>query len=163
MIGGLPVTDTRTRTVKPVASILMLLSLFAASVVSSLIPLVNAEALVVGAVLAAPPAFTLIIAMVVTAGQVAGKVVLFRGGAGLTASKMVGESERAKSMARRLEARPGALRATLFASAAVGLPPLYLMAVVAGAARLPIWSFTALCLTGRFMRFYAIALVPALL
>ena len=142
---------------------LLLLTLFAASVVSSLVPLVNAEALVVGSVLAAPPAFALAIAAVVTAGQVAGKVVLFLGGTGLMKSRRAKESPKARALALRMEGRPRALRMTLFASASLGLPPLYLMAIVAGAARLPMPTFATLCVTGRFARFYALALAPALL
>ena len=142
---------------------LLLLTLFVAAVVSSLVPLVNAEALVVGSVLAAPPAFALVIAAVVTAGQVAGKVVLFMGGTGLMQTRRAAESPRARALARRMEGRPGAMRVTVFASATLGLPPLYLMAIVAGAARLPMPTFATLCVTGRFMRFYMLALAPALL
>lgn len=144
-------------------TLLMLFSLFAASVLSSLVPVVNAEALVLGSVLAAPPALTLLIVVVVTAGQVLGKVVLYRGGMGLVEARNVEKSRRARVLTERLRSHPRALQLVLFASASVGLPPLYLMAVVAGAARLPLWSFAVLCVAGRFVRFYALALVPALL
>jgi membrane protein YqaA with SNARE-associated domain len=144
-------------------TVLMLFSLLAASVVSSLVPAVNAEALVVASVLAAPPALTLLIVVVVTAGQVLGKVVLYRGGLGITRVSTAKKSRRARGLVERLRARPGELRLMLLASASVGLPPLYLMAVVAGAAGLPLGSFAVLCVVGRFARFYALALVPALL
>ena len=143
-------------------TLLLLLSLFAASVVSSLVPVVNAEALLIGSVLAAPPALTLLIVSVVAIGSVVGKIVLYRGGRSLGASKRVEGAGRTRALVERLEARPVALRATLLASAAVGLPPLYAMAVVSGVVRLPVRSFIALCLTGRFARFYALALVPGL-
>ena len=144
-------------------TLVMLFSLFAASVLGSLVPVVNTEALVVGAVLVAAPALTLLIVVVVTAGQVVGKVVLYRGGMGLMPAGDDEKSGRARKLIERLRYRPRELRLMLFASALVGLPPLYLMAVVAGAARLPLWSFAAVCVAGRFVRFYALALVPAFL
>jgi membrane protein YqaA with SNARE-associated domain len=140
----------------------LLFSLFAASVVSSLVPVVNAEALVLGAVLAAPPALTLAIVVMATAGQVLGKVILYQGGMGLAASKRAEKSPRARELTERLAGRPGMLRLALFASATTGLPPLYVMAVVSGATRLPLGIFALLCTSGRVIRFYALALVPAL-
>jgi len=141
----------------------MLLSLLAASVVSSLVPVVNAEALALGSALVAAPGAGLVIAVVVTVGQVAGKLVLYRGGRGLGGSATVRDSTRATAMVGRFASRPGLLRWTFFASACAGLPPLYLMAVVAGALRLPVRTFLALCLTGRFLRFYLIVLIPRVL
>jgi membrane protein YqaA with SNARE-associated domain len=141
----------------------MLLSLFAASVVSSLVPVVNAEALALGSALVAPAGMGLTIALVIAGGQVMGKVVLYRGGRGLGGSTTVGGSRRASEMAERLASRPKLLRWTFFASACTGLPPLYVMAVVAGALRLPVRTFLALCLTGRFLRFYVLVLIPRIL
>jgi len=144
-------------------TLLMLLSLFAAAVVSGLVPVVNAEALLLASVIAAPPAFTLLIVTVVVVGQVVAKIALYRGALGLADSKTAKSSDRARVLVERLRSRPNALRATLFASASLGLPPLYVMTLVAGAARLPLGVFVVLCTTGRFARFYALALVPALL
>ena len=144
-------------------TLMLLLTLFAASAVSSLVPVINAEALLLGSVLAAPPALTMGIVLMATAGQVLGKVILYHGGLGLAGSKKAAKSERAKALTERFGRRPGMLRLTLFASATTGLPPLYVMSVVSGAARLPLGSFTLLCTSGRFIRFYALALLPAIL
>ena len=92
-----------------------------------------------------------------------GKVVLYLGGKGIGNSRASRKSERAQAMATRLRGKQGKLGLTLFASASVGLPPLYVMAVVAGIARMPVPSFVGLCLLGRFIRFYALVLTPQLI
>lgn len=139
----------------------MFLGLLGASVVSSLVPVVNAEALLLASVLAAP-AWALPIVAVVAVGQVAGKIVLYGGGSGLRRAPGASPDGRIQRLSDRLAARPGALRVTLLISAVVGLPPLYAMAVVSGVARLPMRDFVLLCLAGRFVRFYSLALVPEL-
>ena len=144
-------------------STVMLLSLLAASVLSSLVPVVNAEALALGSALVAPAEMGLLIAVVITVGQVAGKLVLYRGGRGLGGSTAFRGSRRAAEMVERLASRPRLLRWTLFASASTGLPPLYVMSVAAGTMRLPIRTFLALCLAGRFIRFYVLVLIPRIL
>jgi membrane protein YqaA with SNARE-associated domain len=123
---------------------------------------VNAEALVVAGSLTASPAIALAVTLVVTLGQVAGKIVLYQGGRGIGTSKAAASSPRALRLAERLQSRRGLLGLTFFASASVGLPPLYLMAVVAGIARLPVGAFVGLCFAGRFLRFQSLALIPLL-
>lgn len=143
------------------ATLSMFMGLLGASVVSSLVPVVNAEALLLAAVFAAP-ALTLPIVAIVAGGQVVGKIVLYRGGSGLHRLGKPRAEGRIQRLTERLGARPGALRITLLVSAVVGLPPLYAMAVVCGAARLPMRQFVGLCLVGRLARFYSLALVPGL-
>ena len=48
---------------------------------------------------------------------------------------------------------PGGTAALLFASASVGFPPLYVIAVLAGQLRVNIWLFVSTCLVGRYLRF----------
>ena len=48
---------------------------------------------------------------------------------------------------------PAGPRALLFASASLGFPPLYVMAVLAGQLRVNIWLFVSTCLVGRYIRF----------
>ena len=119
---------------------------------SGLVPAVNAEALLVGSILAAPPEMTLVIVLIVTVGQVAAKLLLYGGGVGIAGSKAFEKTARAKKLAESLGDRPIALGGAFFASATVGLPPLYVMAVAAGVARLPLLVFVVLCFVGRFLR-----------
>ena len=144
-------------------TLLVLVSLFGGAVVSSLVPLVNAEAIVLATALTVPPELALLVALAVALGQVTGKVVLYYSGKGIGRLATSGESPRAVAMARRLRGKQGRLRLTFFASASVGLPPLYIMASVAGLARMPMPTFLSLCFIGRFIRFYALFLVPGLL
>ena len=144
-------------------TLLVLVSLFGGAVVSALVPLVNAEAIVLATALTVPPELALLVALAVALGQVTGKVVLYYGGKGIGTLATSGRSPRAHAMARRLRGNQGRLRLTFFASASVGLPPLYIMASVAGLARMPLPTFLSLCFIGRFIRFYALFLVPGLL
>ena len=144
-----------------VTELAMLAGLLGASVVSSLVPIVNAEALLLGSVIAAPPELALVIVSVVAFGQVAGKLVLYAGGAGLdSAARKRRADGRVARLTQKLGDRPMMLRATLLGSSYAGLPPLYAMALVCGAVRMPRGSFVGLCLAGRFGRFYTLALVP---
>lgn len=137
-----------------------LTSLLGASVVSGLVPLVNAEALVVGAAIAAPPGLATAVAFTGALGQMIAKLVLYGGGRGAGAVAHKKAEGRARAMANRLESRPLALGGFYFASASVGLPPLYLMSIVAGLARMSLWTFLILGMTGRFLRFWLLALIP---
>ena len=141
----------------------MLAGLFVAAVVSSLVPLVNAEVLVLTAALVVPSELVLLVVFSVTLGQVLGKIVLYRGGEGIGNAATSGTSRRALAMADRLREKQGRLRLAFLSSSLVGLPPLYVMAAVAGIARMPMPTFVGLCFLGRFIRFYVLALTPGLL
>ena len=124
---------------------------------SGLVPAVNAEAILVASILAAPPEMTLAIVLIVTIGQVAAKLLLYGGGVSLAGSKAAEKLARARRVAESLGDRPLVLGVAFLASATIGLPPLYVMAIVAGIARLPLPVFVVLCFVGRFVRFYALA------
>ena len=51
---------------------------------------------------------------------------------------------------------PGGTAVMLFASASLGFPPLYVVAVLAGQLRVNIWLFVSTCLAGRYIRFLVI-------
>jgi membrane protein YqaA with SNARE-associated domain len=140
---------------------MILLALLGSSVASALVPVVNAEALVLVAAAAVPHRLAPIVAIVAAIGQMAGKVVLYRGGRGVGA-RASARSGKAAGMAARFRDRPGALTLLYFVSAVVGIPPFYLMSVVAGIATVPLGVFLILGFLGRFLRFYALAVVPGL-
>ena len=56
----------------------------------------------------------------------------------------------------RVHERPNQTALLLFASASLGFPPLYVMAVLAGQMKVRLWLFISTCLTGRFIRFLVI-------
>jgi membrane protein YqaA with SNARE-associated domain len=139
----------------------ILLALLGSSVASALVPVVNAEALVLVAAAAVPHELVAVVATMGAAGQMAGKVVLYRGGRGVGV-RASARSGRAAETAARLRDRPGALTLLYFLSAVLGLPPFYLMSLVAGIASLQFGVFLVLGFLGRFIRFYALAAVPGL-
>lgn len=144
------------------ATTLVLLVLLVGSLVSALVPVVNAEALVLAAAAALPPELAAAVAAVAATGQMGGKVVLYRAGRGL-GERTSAQSARAMAIAARVKKSPRTLSLLFFSSALVGLPPLYLMAAVAGVACLPMAAFLALGFGGRFARFWALAALPGLL
>lgn len=143
------------------ATMALLGSLMAASLVSALVPVVNAEALIVAAAWAAPTEMAIAVAAIGALGQMVGKTVLFLGGRKAAEAASHG-SARTRAWADRLNGRPLLARVTLFAAALVGLPPFYLMAVAAGAASISLGAFLVIGAVGRFLRFYALARIPGL-
>jgi membrane protein YqaA with SNARE-associated domain len=139
-------------------------------VASALIPLFNAEVYMLSVAVTAP--LTGIVAGVagLAVGQTIGKLAWFyagRGGSAKLASLVrrrranrpmpIEGSGRWTRWLRYLARRPTA--ALLVAvSAATGIPPLAVVSVAAGASPLRPQEFVALCLSGRCVRFAAVAL-----
>ena len=137
--------------------------------VSALFPLVNAEAYVLIAAARTNVALTLGVAVALAVGQTVGKLVLFeaaRRGTGRLHARLSrhggGRVERWRDRADGLMTRRRTGLPTVLASAAVGLPPLALVSMVAGASAQKRCEFGAICLIGRTARFAALALPAAL-
>ena len=135
---------------------------------SALLPLINAEAY---ALVTAAGATSLTVAAVVVAlsvGQTMGKVVLFetaRRGSGRLAPRLTRRRHPPSARATRWTERVGGwLRSdrtgapVVLAAAAVGIPPLAIVSVVAGAAGQRRRIFIPLCLVGRLARFTVLVL-----
>jgi membrane protein YqaA with SNARE-associated domain len=137
----------------------------AIGVASALLPIVNAEAyaLLTAARTHGVAAVAVVLALAV--GQTIGKLVLFqaaRHGSGRLHTRLCrrGEGRAARwhvrvcgLMTRRRTGLP-----TVLASAAVGLPPLVLVSLAAGASTQRRWEFGTVCLLGRSARFAALTL-----
>jgi hypothetical protein len=129
---------------------------WAGAVVSSLVPFVYAEVLLLG-LTAAYPADAAWIVVLVATGQMAGKVVLFLGGGRLTPAAA------AARLARWCRGRGRAAGGPLVGvSALVGLPPFYLVSLAAPALGVRLRTFLAMGLAGRLLRFGILAALPAL-
>ena len=127
------------------------------ALVSSLVPFVNAELLLLGLALGAPAAAPLL-AVVVAVGQMAGKSALFFGGSRLSQSALESRLERWRL--RRLGGRGAAPLVGL--SAFTGLPPFYLLSVAAPALGIRFRTFLVMGLAGRLLRFGGLVLLPEL-
>jgi membrane protein YqaA with SNARE-associated domain len=140
---------------------------------SALIPVVNAELYLLAIVATASPVTGVGAVVGLAVGQVAGKVCLF---AAARRGRVAGERWRGRhppdgggsgAWRSRLSRWAGgglglldrALPAAgvLFTSAAVGLPPLAVTTVAAGVRRTPASLFVACALSGRLVRFGALA------
>ena len=137
--------------------IALLTSVFVASVVSGLIPIVNAEVLVAGAAVAAPPGYVIPVVAVCSLGQIVAKVGLYAGARWLPErlpEKARARLDRASEKTKRLEQAGFTL---VLVSSVVGIPPFYLIALAAGAMRLNLTWFIVVGLVGRVVRFGIVA------
>jgi membrane protein YqaA with SNARE-associated domain len=137
----------------------------AVGVASALMPLVNAEAYALLAAARTHREEAVAVVLALAVGQTIGKLMLFeaaRRGSGRLHARLHrrGEGRAARwhdrvcgLMARRRTGLP-----TVLASASVGLPPLAVVSLVAGASAQRRWEFGSVCLLGRAARFAALAL-----
>ena len=124
---------------------------------SGILPLVNAELLVVGVVVAAPEIGVPLVAAVSATGQMLTKTMLF-GLARLAPGRLKGKARAALDRAAgAVTARGGAASSLIFASAVTGVPPFYGVSLAAGALGMRLRSFLVSGTAGRLLRFAAIA------
>lgn len=146
----------------------------AAGIGSALLPLVNAEAYAVITTAGATAVSVAAVVVALSVGQTIGKVVLFetaRRGRRWLPQHRPPRSDRARRRAARTarwaERAAGWLRSdrtgapVVLAAATVGVPPLAIVSVAAGAAGQRRRVFVPLCLLGRLTRF-TILVLPAL-
>ncbi len=133
----------------------------AACFAGAIVPVVNAELYVLSLGAVAPPALLPPLVLAATLAHMAGKAVLYC--AGRAADRLPpGRLARRVAAARaRLEGRARLGGALVFASAAVGVPPFYAVAVVSGALRYDFRRFVVLGFAGRLLRFAALIALPA--
>lgn len=143
-------------------------------VLSALVPVVNAEVYAVAVSLKAAPVVALLCALALAVGQTGGKWVWFtsgRKGAEVharrrrsrttqeqRAEQAAGERRLLDRLAERLRDRRSSA-ALVLVSGSVGVPPLALVSVAAGANRMRTRDFLVCCLLGRAARF-SVVLVP---
>jgi membrane protein YqaA with SNARE-associated domain len=139
----------------------LLLITFGYAVLSALIPIFNAELYVAGLGTQESVGRAISLSIAAGVGQTVGKLVWHVGAQRFAESKwMRGKlnSERRRAehdkWFSRLESRPVWSGIILTSSAFVGLPPLWVMATLAGALRVSYWVFVPTVLVGRTARFY---------
>ena len=137
-------------------------SVLGASVASALLPLINIEAILAVAVSRAPEAMWALVAAA-TVGQMLGKIFWYWGGMNLDRAPWVHRQlQKPKVEAslhrwhKRAEGRPWFTAGLLLVSAAIGVPPYAVTAVLAGMLRVPFWIFFVTGLVGRGLRFWAV-------
>lgn len=138
------------------------LACFALSVVSALVPWFNGEVLLLTFAASVPSRGALVpLVLAATAGQMAGKCVLYFLARAATARRSAHTVERLGAWRQRLEARPVRALVLVFVSSAIGVPPFYVVTLLAGTLHIGFRGFVGMGTAGRLVRFGALALVPA--
>ncbi|MEQ9568769.1 MAG: hypothetical protein RLN75_01155 [Longimicrobiales bacterium] len=131
--------------------------LFVGSIVSGVVPLVNAELICVAAAVAVPFAGLPLVVAASTVGQMIAKVVLFalaRSAPSRLPKKAAARLDKAVEAVRE---RGGAAGSLVFVSAVVGLPPFYGVSLAAGALGMRLSTFLLTGTAGRAIRFAVLA------
>lgn len=146
---------------------------FGVSVAGALLPLISVEIFVVGIVLHGTAMPWWLLAIVIAAGQLGGKLLHYYAARG--AIRMPRFLQRRKTTEKRpsrwrarlerfrdnCQDRPLWAGGVLLSSALLSIPPFFPTAMVAGWARVPVVNFLVTVFVGRFIRFAALALAPA--
>jgi membrane protein YqaA with SNARE-associated domain len=134
---------------------------FLLSIVSALVPWVNGEIILLSltALARSPWARTGLVLSACT-GQMAGKCILYWAGKGVIPLKSGRVKETLSVWKGRLERSPSRMLSLVFVSSAVGIPPFYVVTILAGALRVRFGPFFAVGACGRLVRFGTLAFVP---
>lgn len=136
---------------------------FLLSLTSAVLPWVNAEVLMLTAVpLANTPGTLGALVGVVTLGQMTGKAAIYW----IARSGRLPRGTRAEAALlrwrERFERCPRSALGVMLVSAVVGIPPFYLVSIVAGTFHVAFGRFLTVGVVGRSIHFGAIAFVPHL-
>ena len=132
------------------------------AVASAVVPVLNIELYLIGAAALAPRGMAVPLVLAATIGQMIGKVVVYFAATGTV--KLPGKRLRRalEGMNTHLRNRPRSGGALVFASAASGFPPFFIVTVAAGAARMNLAAFVVLGFLGRLVRFSVCVALPHL-
>jgi membrane protein YqaA with SNARE-associated domain len=101
-----------------------------------------------------------LLALVTVTAHMAGKSLLYAAGRGASCALSASRRARVESVERRLQQWRFGPSAFVFASAGLGFPPFYAVALMAGTLRLGFRRFLLPGFAGRFLRFAALLLFP---
>jgi len=141
----------------------LLLSTFGFGFASALIPILNVEVYLGAVGTQTSMAAALGLSVVASVGQTLGKIVWYLAARRSIDSDWVQKKldrpkvrETYERLEERTQGRPWYAAGILFAAASIGVPPLLVMAVLAGSLHMRFWVFVASCFVGRTLRFYFI-------
>jgi membrane protein YqaA with SNARE-associated domain len=135
---------------------------FVYALASGLIPVVNIEVFLVAlATLSRGEPLTVL--LLVTAGQMIAKYVLYLSGRGLIRLPPGRVQEKVQRARDALESHPKGAESVVLFSAITGLPPFYGMSLAAGALAMPLLRFLLPATAGRLLRFSVVFFAPQLL
>ena len=136
---------------------------FGLSIVSALCPWVNGEITLLSfSMLAHSPLQSGILVVLASAGQIVGKCILYWAGRGaipIRSGRIAGALDAWRGRIERSSLNPLWL---VFISSLSGIPPFYVITILAGTFRLRFSSFIAVGACGRLLHFGILAAVPQL-
>jgi membrane protein YqaA with SNARE-associated domain len=134
---------------------------FALSIVSALVPWVNGEVILLSfSALAHSPLERALLVLSTSAGQMTGKCILYWAAKGVIPLGSGRVKETVTKWKGRFEQSPSKLLSLVFVSSAVGIPPFYVITILAGVFRVRFGPFFTVGACGRLVRFGVIAFVP---
>jgi membrane protein YqaA with SNARE-associated domain len=138
---------------------------FALCLVSAVTPwLVSAEVIVFSlCAFAGGRLNPLAVAVAATAGQMLGKSVMYWAGRGALKFVPVRHQAKITRWRDRFNRHGPASLGIVFVSALAGIPPLYVISILAGSFRMRFINFVAAGSCGRFLRFVSIVYLPHLI
>ena len=148
-----------------VDSIVAALGIYAGTLVvgvlSGLVPVINGEVFLVGVVLITGQLWPAIaLALLVAVGQMIAKVILYKGVERASEAgkqtRFGAKLDKARAKIEKWQDKPYAVT---FISAITGLPPFYLVTLIAGALGVRFRTFILIGIVGRVIRFVVIALL----
>lgn len=152
----------------PSSLVLASLGTLGVAFASALVPVVNIEAFLLALLAARGPGAAWWFALVATLGQMVGKVLIYYAGRGLLRLPAFSQRKtrpgRRWDLARvqqRLQERPRTAGWFVLLSAGVGIPPFAVVSLLAGIVEMRLVTFLVAGSVGRFLRFLAVALLPA--
>ena len=142
-----------------VETLALLAATVAFCVVSGFVPFVNTELYLIVVAVEAPVAALPLVVVAAAAGQTIAKAAMF--GAAHRAGRFY-----KPTLLGRWHAKVASWRRrpywVVFVSAVAGVPPLYVVSVLAGAIRIPFRGFVVATFVGRLLRFAACVSAPFL-
>lgn len=135
----------------------ILAGLLVGTAVSGIVPLINAELLVVAAAVALPGLALPLITALATVGQMTTKTLLFALARWAPDKLPQKARARVEKAAEAVAERGGAASSLVFASATLGFPPFYGVSIACGALGMRLLPFIVSGTAGRALRFGALA------
>jgi membrane protein YqaA with SNARE-associated domain len=135
---------------------------FLVSLVSAVFPAVNTEVFLLAVAAIAKPAALPAVLLAASVGQIAGKSLFYLAGRGFVKLPLGRYQATFDEWTVRLGRSQRGVDLVMFSSASWGVPPFLVVPYLAGAFKLSFHRFLLWGLLGRFLRFGAIVLLPAL-
>jgi len=140
---------------------LMYVTCFGLAIVSALVPWFNAEVLMLSfSILARSPLQLILLVVLAGAGQMVGKCILYWTGRGVIPLGSGRIGRKIDSWRDRFADSSKKSIWLVFISAVFGIPPFYVISILAGAFRLRFPHFIAVGACGRILHFGILALLP---